>query len=958
MDFFDIIFKRVASFPVQSYDNNKTDLHSFFFNNELFKLSVLISSRSLYEDLKKNKSEKTKKSLEKYFSRAHFKPTPFGVFASVGNLKWNNSTLLRKSNSIQLKVGFDNLFLSKAINNLMAENWTSLTYCTNPSIHFLNKKKIGFYRSKIVTNTGNEIIETSYIEIDYDENIGWLIERFSNGGKMKQVIAELILEGFEKNETEQFLLEISEIGLIINHFLFYPYNSKLIKNNENHQSSLVNQTKYNLANNEDFINFSKSYKKEQDTFLKDNTSKYSHSIYSSDGNEGYLDIKIQDKIKKFIEFTINYNRHNTPFNEKLNKFRIELSNRFEDGFISITEIFNPNSGLEYSSITSDKKVELHHDILNKILSSDGNNILLSLPSFKLKNNNYGGLPATFSVMFENIKCKTTGKEVLFFKGLGGASAMNLISRFGEFSSDICNEIAEFEKSIHENKIVAEVNMISSLRGLNLLSSRQYYDYNIPINTTLKDVVNPILLSDIYIHLEGNSFTLMSKKHQKQILPKIISAINFSISDFEIYRFLSEIEFQNEEITAVNFNFNTYPGIFVPYVSRVYLEDDILLYGAQILLVYNSRKYDEFKVYLLEIIKKYSFSTKIIISDLKGEIIVDTANDNHVLLIFEKVKTNFYLYVSECLYESFDPQVENDSGNFSHEFIASIKNTQYVSKNINYSFQEFEKVNLAKIPLLNDWLYLEVYCNAYAENEILKYVYEEIILKNKFEKFFFVRYSNPKKHLRLRFKSNTRKINEFIIGKIHNLKITNVISKYYILPYSQEIYRYGGVKLMDISETIFSLDSDDTVKKLLCDNLEHHDIQITAILKINCFLNLFNLSLEDKIFFCQNFITLFSNEFELNPDLRKDFNKNYSKIKSELFMFEVEDFFTDSILKKSINDCLEKSSLNKYNYIGSLIHMSMNRLFSEKQRFNEFKAYYFAKCYFNQIKYTLNNKVLN
>jgi lantibiotic biosynthesis protein len=37
---------------------------------------------------------------------------------------------------------------------------------------------------------------------------------------------------------------------------------------------------------------------------------------------------------------------------------------------------------------------------------------------------------------------------------------------------------------------------------------------------------------------------------------------------------------------------------------------------------------------------------------------------------------------------------------------------------------------------------------------------------------------------------------------------------------------------------------------------------------------------------------------------------------------------------------------------------MNRLFNEKQRYNEFKTYYLTKCYLNQVKHTTKVKKNN
>lgn len=110
-------------------------------------------------------------------------------------------------------------------------------------------------------------------------------------------------------------------------------------------------------------------------------------------------------------------------------------------------------------------------------------------------------------------------------------------------------------------------------SLNILPVKQFYDYCIPINTTFTNNSNPILLSDIYVHLEDGRIALVSKKYKKEVIPKLTSAINPNLSDSEFYSFLCDYEFYNQEIYGVNFDFNSY-NYAMPYVPRIYLEKGV------------------------------------------------------------------------------------------------------------------------------------------------------------------------------------------------------------------------------------------------------------------------------------------------------------------------------------------------------------------------------------------------
>ena len=474
---FDTIVKRVVGFSQQAYDKNKNQVLDFFDKNKKFQLSVLSSSRSLYNDAKKNKTDKVTDSLEKYFIRAHFNSIPFGIFSHVGILNWGETTQIKKSESLHLTVKYDNSFVSTKIDETILEDCLRLTYFANPSIHFLNTDKIGFYKSKILPNSK---VEMSYVEVDFDDDLQVLVSKFEKGSKLSTVIEQLTADGFEKTDIEVYLLEIIDIGLIINDFLFSPLNNKIITSNSLYTSLLIEKGNHKLNSESEIVDFSKQFLIEQDLhFEYNNSQKSSHSIDAFETELGTLNNNVQEKIIKFINFSIQYSSENKPINEHLSKFGSKIANRYNDGFVALNEIFNPYSGLKYSEITTESETILHQDIIAKILASTEKTLFLN---FKNSDTKKANLPPTFSVLFESLKCNTTDKEIIFFKGIGGTSAINMISRFEKVTQPLCEQIAQFEKEVHKNKIIAEVNCTGNLQTLNITPTQHYFEHSIPINT--------------------------------------------------------------------------------------------------------------------------------------------------------------------------------------------------------------------------------------------------------------------------------------------------------------------------------------------------------------------------------------------------------------------------------------------------------------------------------------------
>lgn len=455
MNFFNTVIKRVANFSIQSFDSHKNNLTNFFETNELFNLCVLTASGSLYDDLNKNKSLKTEGSLYNYFVRSHFNPTPFGVFNSVGILDWGDSTTIPKTDQMRFMIKYDNLFISSQINDNIKDNWQHSTFCSNPSIFFLNDKKIGFYKS---VNTKNDSIEISYAEIDFDEDLLWLLNQFNNGKKIILVIEEIISQGFELSEVEAFLTETIESGIIIESFLFNPFASKLNNPFENYLSKIVIQKEHIVRSNKEIENLKTAIVNEQSIFFKENDKpKDFYAINSFNDEKGYLNKDVQGQVKKYIDFVVQYNMQNNHINANLEKFINKVKDKYNEGFVPINTVFNPYSGINYNDIKNENETKLSEKVMMKILASSENILYLNLPTDENAEIKAKKLPATFSLITEALMCNVSNEPIIYIKSLGFSSALDLISRFSDVTQNACEEIIIFEKEVNKNKIIADIN---------------------------------------------------------------------------------------------------------------------------------------------------------------------------------------------------------------------------------------------------------------------------------------------------------------------------------------------------------------------------------------------------------------------------------------------------------------------------------------------------------------------
>ena len=273
---------------------------------------------------------------------------------------------------------------------------------------------------------------------------------------------------------------------------------------------------------------------------------------------------------------------------------------------------------------------------------------------------------------------------------------------------------------------------------------------------------------------------------------------------------------------------------------------------------------------------------------------------------------------------------------------------------------------------DEWLYYKLYCGPKTADEILtmviKPVTEELFKKKIIDKWFFIRYSDPKLHLRVRFHYTTPEKISVIINTLYEFIKTyidqDLINKIQIDTYQRELERYG-FRSIELVEELFFYDSEMIVNFL--DMIEGDEGEVIrwlfALRAIDNFLDTFLYSEEKKLKLLEGLKNGFGKEFGMNKMLKLQLDKKYRNNRQL-----INEFFNDKFGEENIGDLihlLNQKSLKIKNVVqeilkkeneqilekplddllGSYIHMLMNRLFKSKQRMHEMVIYDFLYRYY-------------
>lgn len=272
-----------------------------------------------------------------------------------------------------------------------------------------------------------------------------------------------------------------------------------------------------------------------------------------------------------------------------------------------------------------------------------------------------------------------------------------------------------------------------------------------------------------------------------------------------------------------------------------------------------------------------------------------------------------------------------------------------------------------------WLYYKIYSAPRTSDiilsEIIKPIVSELLEENIIDKWFFIRYTDPKHHLRIRFHfSNTENIG-IVLSKLQPLLAQFIndllIWEVQVDTYKRELERYGR-NTMSLSESLFFHDSEMMVDFLhAIEEAENDTIRwLFSLRAIDSFLDSFQFDDAQKLELMTPLQANFRAEFNINKVLAKQLNDKFRAERSFINTFmeldidgnhEYTYFFNllkrkqekDAPYIEQLVDIQNKGELEVAlsNLLSIYIHMLMNRLFKSKNRLHEMVCYDFLYRYY-------------
>jgi lantibiotic biosynthesis protein len=1000
------------------------DIREVFRQSEA-KEALLISSPLLFIELEKflnntlsdSKRMKLEATLFKFAMRMKSRCTPFGIFAGISIGEIADTTKYEcGGDSQRKKILRPDMGYMDSIHHQLLKN-----------VNF--KNTIKFFSNNTIYNVGNEIRYTEcklsgtvrkyhLSKAESNDYLNDILTIAKTGATVSYLISRLKSKGIDSEEALEYVNDLIEARLLISEFElqvtnpnyykiffnriknFHPQIKKLLKDIDNIEKERIGSSIENIQSIIKTLREINPVYEGKDVI---------HVDLFKPCQKFSISKQILEELKKAIEFMSGV--YQPAKVTSLEKFKEAFSKRYEEEVVPLSHVLDFDIGIGYpvTDRMNQGTTPLLEDLGFGSANNSGKDFVLGewemfltnklqsaikegLKEIRLEEEEVSRfykhadpeIPTTLYTQFRVLGSSASkidqGEFEILHKGTSGPSSTMLIGRFcyldDYIESKVRKMLLDEEQFDLPNKVYAEIVHLPQGRAGNILTRPVLRNYEIPIYTPGSvDNDKIIALEDLWVSVRNGKIILWSKKLKKEVIPRMSNAHAYSpMNSIPQYVFLCDLQYDYDHSDIV-WNWGHFNSI--PFLPRIVFGKTILK-EARWRIERTRLKISKKHSYTENLEKLKSYFKE---HDIPNDFILKGIGDTQVLLHFDKeicqritleeILKRKEVILIENLHREDTVWMEEEDGKYINEFITTWKKKETNDITTHLSLND-QPTTQRRFNVGSEWLY----CKIYTGTDTADFVLLEVIMplvkimleKKIIDKWFFIRYTDPDFHLRIRFHGDkksysvildelNRRLKDFLDqGRVWKLQLDT---------YIREIERYGELNIEN-SEDMFYHDST-TVTKLLSIIEDDENLRWQfALISLDELLNDFSCDIDEKIHLLSQLRNGYLEEFDQNNlEFKKQLGTKSRKLKKSITDI-FEEINQNSIIvnsksilrerslnwQKNIEGILQnetKTNISKRSLIASYMHMTVNRFFKTKQRHQEMVLFDLLVQYYKSAK---------
>jgi thiopeptide-type bacteriocin biosynthesis protein len=425
-----------------------------------------------------------------------------------------------------------------------------------------------------------------------------------------------------------------------------------------------------------------------------------------------------------------------------------------------------------------------------------------------------------------------GKYKVLLQGVYGPGP-RMLGRFCHGDPELEKAVRGFlreEEAYNPNVIYAEIAHLSQGRMGNVLARPVLREHEIVfLGRSGADAEHQIPISDLLVSVVNGRVVLRSRRLNKEVVPRLTSAANFSYKTLSIYEFLGTLQSQGLQ-QGLGWSWGSLQSEpFLPRVSYgrlVFCRAQWLIPETEFKPILEAEGAERYRA--IQTWRKERFLPRfVILAEGDNELVVDLDNvlslENFISLLKKRGGGGFTLLEN---YPGPEGHVASSPmGPLTHELVIPL--LRVVSEE-----EKRAKASLPPEPKLekahsvrerfspgSEWLFLKLYGGQSTADQLLKEVIDPFVQKvlasGDADGWFFIRYSDPDNHIRLRFHGKPEALYGRVLPQL-DATLAPFLAEGWLWnvqmdTYEREIDRYGGSENIERMEKVFQLDSEAALR---------------------------------------------------------------------------------------------------------------------------------------------------
>ncbi len=987
--------------------------------------AIYLATPSLHEGIKawlsnpeSKKGIQAERSFVRYLQRMSARSTPFGLFSgcSIGYCREEETNLRFSSlDTYKSSTNLDYELLGRLCSELRSRSGVAEHLLYKPAFSLYQWKEV--FRYHEILQVGSHQVQ-QYAEIESDVYLRSVLTRAKDGAGI-DVLCDLLVEigrdnSIQEDDARGYIRELIENGVLVSQF--YPLVTGMSA-----LLDLIAQLKPILTEEDTIAVLTSVHEK---LVLSDAFGiGLSPSLYQSiDEAFGQLQIFVNpgksvhvDLIKPTLSAVISpivFEELNRgikslallmPVGEPvaLPSFVARYESRFGQAFVPLLYALDEEHGIGFDSNRFANSAEHEQGmratkltraaaassaLLSDLLSGmSPDQYVLEVSHAHLESR----LPPSNSVLSDSAAALVTisaksctdvdkGDFELYLQYASAPGGGRFLGRFCEADDELANcvrECARLEAEHYSEALYAEIVHLPPGRMGNVVARPVLRGFEIPCNgRSGAPVTRQITLDDLWVTVRNQRIYLYSKRHGRQIIPRMSSAHNFSLSSSApIYRFLCML--QQHNATPVP-RFAWGPLDKTAFLPRLTVGKVVLSLARWIITreeILTLRSQDRYLCFEAAQRLRTNRSLPRWACLVEGDsfLPIDFNNALSIDAFVHVVNRNTEAVLTELFPPPQQLCVTGPEGRYCHELSIPLLSTGLRDSEpapaglLNSFVQHHSAYELRKNPPGSDWLYLKLYGGPSVLDGLLrgelKLLIYNLMQDPRLTRWFFIRYQDPDHHLRIRFhvasSEQVPTILPQLLNDVNRLIKKGDLWKLQIDTYEREVERYGGTECIESTEALFHSDSEAVLQLLeLCTPGIAPDERLPmVILGASIQLTDFGLDAYAVRSFADRMRQRFFRELAFGEKDKRAVAKHYRDHRKEYSIVldasspNFNAGMTRILKERSVRSMeplqklmtLEQQGVltaTLLDIAGSHIHMNVNRLFSESARYYELVMY--------------------